>query len=162
MASLLFNFPFSLKTRIPEKLVWSSGILYKGDIRVNSTQKGIEMFMMLKRKTCPGLYEDILNSCKALSSKNGGWSLFFSDQLIIFSHFKVSWVDPELRLGAEFFHVAVTAGNLTSVCKQQPLLSCYPEKRKSWPHYGRSRPPVIYGLLMDDIVKMRRNSCGKF
>ena len=96
-------------------------------MKVNPTEKGTEKFMMLKRKTCPGLYEDILNSYRALSSKNE-WSLIFSDQLIIFSHFKVSCIDPELRLGAEFSHAAVTAGNLTSVSKQQPLLSCYPEK----------------------------------
>ena len=92
-------------------------------MKVNPTEKGTEKFMMLKRKTCPGLDEDILNSYKALSSKNE-WSLFFSDQLIIFSHFKV-------RLGAEFSHAAVTTGNLTSVSKQQPLLSCYPEKRRN-------------------------------
>ena len=102
-------------------------------MKVNPTEKGTEKFMMLKRKTCPGLYEDILNSYKALGSKNE-WSLFFSDQLIIFSNFKVSWIDPELRLGAEFSHAAVTTGNLTSVSKQQPLLSCYPEKRRSRPH----------------------------
>ena len=40
------------------------------------------MFMTLKRKTCPGLYEDILNSYKALGSKNE-WSLFSSDQYAI-------------------------------------------------------------------------------
>ena len=80
MTSLLFNFPFSPKTRIPEKLALSSRILYKGDMKVNSTEKGTEKLMMLKRKTCPGLYENILNSYKALSSKNE-WSLFFSDQL---------------------------------------------------------------------------------
>ena len=102
-------------------------------MKVNPTEKDTEKFMMLKRKTCPGLYEDILNSYKALSSKNE-WSLFFCDQLIIFSHFKVSWIGPELRLGAEFSHEAVTTGNLTSVSKQQSLLSCYPEKRRSWPH----------------------------
>ena len=48
MTSLLFKFPFSLKTRIPEKLASSSRILYKGDMKVNPTQKGIEMFIMLK------------------------------------------------------------------------------------------------------------------
>ena len=85
MTSLLFNFPFSLKTRIPEN--WPN--CPESYIRVTPTQKRIEMFMMLKRKTCPGLYEDILNSYKALSSTNE-WSLFFSDPLIIFSHFKVS------------------------------------------------------------------------
>ena len=99
-------------------------------MKVNPTEKGTEKFIMLKRKTCPGLYEDILNSYKSLSSKNE-WSLFFSDQLIIFSYFKVNCLDPELRLGAEFCHAAVTMGNLTSVSKQQPLLSCYPEKRRS-------------------------------
>ena len=99
-------------------------------MKVNPTEKGTEKFMMLKRKTCPGLHEDILNSYKAVSSKNE-WSLFFSDQLIIFSHFKVSLIDPELRRGAEFSHAAVTAGNLTSVSKQQLLLSYYPEKRRN-------------------------------
>ena len=91
-------------------------------MKVNPTEKGTEKFMVLKRKTCPGLYEDILNSYKTLSSKNE-WSLFFSDQLIMFSHFKVSWIDPELRLGAEFSYATVTTGNLTSVSKQPPLLT---------------------------------------
>ena len=53
MTSLLFNFVFSLKTRIPEELAESSSILYKCDIKVNHTQKGTEMFMMLIRKTWP-------------------------------------------------------------------------------------------------------------
>ena len=48
-------------------------------MKVIPTEKGTEKFMMLKRKTCQGLYEDILNSYKALSSKNE-WSLFFCDQ----------------------------------------------------------------------------------
>ena len=39
-------------------------------MKVNPAEKGTEKFIMLKRKTCPGLYEDILNSYKALSSKN--------------------------------------------------------------------------------------------
>ena len=56
-------------------------------------------------------------------------SVFFDD-LVIFSHFKVSGVDP----GAEFPRAAVAAGNLTGVSKQQPLISCYPEKRRSQPH----------------------------
>ena len=38
-------------------------------MKVNPTEKGTEK-LMLKRKTSPGLYEDILNSYKALSSKN--------------------------------------------------------------------------------------------
>ena len=46
-------------------------------MKVNPTEKGTEKFMMLKIKTCPGLYEDILKSCKVLSSKNE-LSLFFS------------------------------------------------------------------------------------
>ena len=58
-------------------------------MKVNPTEGGTEKFMMLKKKTCPGLYEEIPNSYKALTSKNE-WSLFFSNQLIIFSHFKVS------------------------------------------------------------------------
>ena len=70
MTSVLFNFQFSLKTRIPVKLqVESSRMLYKGDMKVNPIEKGTEKFMMLKRETCPGLYEDILNSYKALGSK---------------------------------------------------------------------------------------------
>ena len=60
MTSLLLNFPFSLKTRIPEKLALF--IQNKGDMKVNPTEKGTEKYMMLKRKTFPGLYEDILNS----------------------------------------------------------------------------------------------------
>ena len=71
------------------------------------------MFVMLITKPCSGLYENIHDSHKTLTSKNE-WSLFFCYDLVIFSHFKV---DPELRLGAEFPHAAVTAGNLTSVSK---------------------------------------------
>ena len=63
------------------------------------------MFIVVVRKTCPGLYENILNSCKALSSKNE-WSLLFSDDLVIFSHFKVSRVDR----GAEFSLAAIARG----------------------------------------------------
>ena len=57
-------------------------------MKVNPTEKGTEKFDA-EKKNLPRLYENILNSYKALSSKNE-WSLFFSDQLIIFSHFKVS------------------------------------------------------------------------
>ena len=67
------------------------------------------------------------------------WSLFFSNDLVIFSHFNVTCVDPELRPGAEFPHPTVTAGNLMSVSRQQPLFSCCPEKRRNQPHEGRSR-----------------------
>ena len=74
---------------------------------------------MLIRKTCTGLYSSILNSYKSLSE----WSLFLSDNLVIFSPFKFNLVGPELRSRAEFPHFAVTVGNLTSVSKQQPLLS---------------------------------------
>ena len=102
---------------------------YTNDRTVNPTQKGTEMFIVLIRKTCPGLNENILNSYKALSSKNE-WLLLFSDDLVIFSHFKVSGVDP----GAEFLCTTVAAGNLTRVPKQQPLLSCYPAKRRNQPH----------------------------
>ena len=45
-------------------------------MKTNHTQKVTEMFIMLIRKTCPGLYENILNFYKALSSKNE-WSFFF-------------------------------------------------------------------------------------
>ena len=50
MTSLLFSFPFSLETRNTKELSQSFRILYKGDIKVNSTQKDTEMFIMLKRK----------------------------------------------------------------------------------------------------------------
>ena len=52
------------------------------DIKVNPTQKGTKVFMMLITKTCPGLYQNMLNYYKALSSKNQ-WSLFFFDDLVI-------------------------------------------------------------------------------
>ena len=64
------------------------------NITVNRTQKGIEMFIVLIRNTCPGPYENILNSYKSLSSKNEEWSLLFSNDLVIFTHFKVSPADP--------------------------------------------------------------------
>ena len=35
---------------------------YMNNITVNPTQKGTEMFIALIRKTCPGLYENLLNS----------------------------------------------------------------------------------------------------
>ena len=70
------------------------------------------MFIVLIRKACSGLDENILNSYKALSSKNE-WSLLFFDDLVIFSHFKVSRVDS----GAELPRTAVAAGNLTGVAK---------------------------------------------
>ena len=60
--------------------------------------------------------------------------VILSDDVVIFSHCKVNWVDLELRPGAEFSDAAVTAGNITSVSKQQPLLSYSPEKRRSQPH----------------------------
>ena len=63
------------------------------------------MFIVLIRKTCPRLYKNILNSYKSLSSKNE-WSLLFFDDLVIFSHFKVSRVDP----GFEFPRAAVVEG----------------------------------------------------
>ena len=44
-------------------------------IKVNRTQKGTEMFIMLTRKTCPGLYENILNSHKALRTSGRCFSL---------------------------------------------------------------------------------------
>ena len=58
------------------------------------------MFIMLKRRNFVQDFTEvlILNSCKALSE----WSLFFSDDLVMFSHFKVSSIDPELRPGSEF------------------------------------------------------------
>ena len=90
------------------------------------------MLIMQIRKSCPLNYENISNSHKAPSSKNE-WSLLFSDDLVSFSHFKVSSVNPELRLGAEFPCTTVAAGNLTGVSKQQPSLGCYPEKRKNQP-----------------------------
>ena len=62
---------------------------YTNSIKVNSTQNGTEMFLMLIRKTCPKLDENILNSYKALSSKNE-WSLFFFKDLVIFSYFNVN------------------------------------------------------------------------
>ena len=49
-----FQFPFSLETRKREELSLSSRILYKGDTKVNPTQKGTEMFIMLKRKLFQG------------------------------------------------------------------------------------------------------------
>ena len=79
------------------------------------------MFIVAIRKICLVLHENILNSYKALSSKNE-WSLLFSDDLVIFSHFKVSRVDPDHD--AEFPRAAVAAENLTGVPTQQPLLSC--------------------------------------
>ena len=89
MKSLLFNFPFVLKQESRE-----TGLIVQNLIQ--RRYKGIEMFMMLKRKTCPGLYEDILNSYKALSSKNE-WPLFFSDQLIISATSKLA----ELTLSSD-------------------------------------------------------------
>ena len=59
---------------------------YTNDIKVNHTQKETDVFI---RKSFPGLYENIINSYTALSSKNE-WSLFFSYDLVILSHFKVS------------------------------------------------------------------------
>ena len=50
--------------------------------------------------------------------------LLFSDDLGIFPHFKVRRVDS----GIGFPREAVAAVSLTDVSKQQPLLSCYPEK----------------------------------
>ena len=82
------------------------------DITVNHTQKGIEMFIVLIRNTCLGPYENILNSYKSLSSKNE-WSLLFSDDLVILTHFKVSPADP----GIKFPRTAVAAGNLIDVSK---------------------------------------------
>ena len=93
------------------------------------------MFIMLIRE-----YSKIL----APNSENDR-SLFFSDDLVTFFHFTVSRVDLELGLGAEFPHVAVATGNLTSVFRQQPLLSCHP---------GKCRTPLRevkasnYGLLL--------------
>ena len=95
---------------------------YTNDRTVNPTQKGTEMFMILIRTTFPGLYQNILNFYKALSSKNE-WLLLFFDDLVIFSNFKVSRVDP----ANEFPCTAVPAGSLTGVSKQQLLVSCYPE-----------------------------------
>ena len=64
-------------------------------IEVNPTQtKKHGMFIMLRRKTCPELYGSILNSYNALSE----WSLFFSDDSVIFSYFKVSRVDKTGQL----------------------------------------------------------------
>ena len=90
--------------------------------------------------------------------------MFSSDQLIIFSHFKVSCIDPELTLSTEFSHEAVTTGNLKSISKQRHCLVAIPKNVGADPITGDqlTRPPVMYGLLMDDIVKMRRNSCRKF
>ena len=85
--------------------------------------------MVLVRKMCTGLYENIVISYKALSSKNE-WTLLFFDELVIFFHFEVSRVDP----GAEFPPAAVAAGNVTGVSQQQLLLSCYPEKRRNQPY----------------------------
>ena len=87
------------------------------------------MFTVLIRKTCPGLYR--IFSYEALSSKNEWW-LLFSDDLVIFSHFKFSRVNP----GAEFVPSAVAAKNLTGVSKQQPLLSCYPKNVETNPIRG--------------------------
>ena len=69
--SLLFNFAFSFKTRIPEEIIVQNLIE-----RSNPTQKDTEMFIVLVRKTCPGLYENILNFYKALSYKSE-WPLLF-------------------------------------------------------------------------------------
>ena len=100
----MINFVFSLKMTIPKELAYSPES-YTNDITVNLSQKGTKMFIAVIRKTCPGLYENILNSYKALSFKNE-WSLLFSDDLVIFSHFNVSRVDP----GAEFPRGAVAGG----------------------------------------------------
>ena len=123
---LLFNFAFSLNTRIQKS--WPNR---PESYTVNPTQKGTEMFIFLARITCPGLYGNIVNSRTALSSKNE-WSLFFFDDLVIFSRLKVSRVDPS----PEFPRAAVAALNLTGVSK---IVSCYQEKRRSQPHKGRSR-----------------------
>ena len=48
-------------------------------------------------------------------------------------------VDLKFRPGAEFFCTAVTARNLTSVSRQQPLLNCCSEKRKNKPYLLRSK-----------------------
>ena len=66
---------------------------YTNDRTVNPAQKGTEVFIVLIRKNFPGLYENILNSYNGLSSKNECPLLFFDDS-VIFSHFKVSRVDP--------------------------------------------------------------------
>ena len=67
----------------------------------------------------------------------------FFDDLVIFFHFKVSRVDP----GAEFLREAVAAGNLIGVSEEQPLLSCYPEKRRSQPYLGEIKASS-YRLLL--------------
>ena len=115
---------------------------YTNDGTVSPTQKDIEMFIVLIRKTCSGLYENILNFYKGLSSMNE-WSLLFFDELVIFFHFKVGRVDR----GTEFPRAAVAAGNLTGVSKQQALLSCYSEKRRNQPQQGTSRL-LIMGFLL--------------
>ena len=46
------------------------------------------MFIVLMRRTFPGLQESNFSSYKALSSMNKQ-TLFFTGDLVIFSHFKV-------------------------------------------------------------------------
>ena len=130
-------------------------------MKVNPTEKGTEKFMMLKRKTCSGLYEDILNSYKALSYKNE-WSLFFCNHLITFSDFKVSWIGPELRLGAEFSHAAVTTGNLTSVSKQHRCLVAIPKNVGADPIRGDKGFQLCMGFWWMILWKWGGIRAGKF
>ena len=154
---------FALK-REPQKNWPNRPESYTIDIMVNPTQKGTEMLFVVTRKTSPGLYENIFNSYKALRSKNA-WSLLFSDDLVIFSHFKVSRADP----GAEFPRVAIVGGSLTGVSKQQPLLSCYPENVGTNPIRGRSRLLVMgfwpcvflkFSTIFYNVIKKHRFSSG--
>ena len=78
------------------------------------------MFIMLIRKTCPGLHKNILNFYKALGTSDRCFSL-------------MTWsFSPTSK--SEVRREGVTAGNLKSVSKQQPLLSSCQEKRGNQHH----------------------------
>ena len=72
----IFTLRFCIQSRQESRKNWPDRPeSYTNDIKVNPTQKSTEMFIMLIRKTCPGLYENILNSYKALRTSGRCFSL---------------------------------------------------------------------------------------
>ena len=59
-----------------------------------------------------------------------GCSFSMPYELVIFSPLRISWIAIKFRLWAEFSCVAVPAGNLTCVSRQELPISCYPGKRR--------------------------------
>ena len=61
-------------------------------------KKDTDMFIVLIRRPCSRFHKNVLNnSYKALNYMNE-WTLFFTVKVAISSLFKVSRVDPQLRL----------------------------------------------------------------